>query len=60
MKDVYTIMDAKAKEGKEKSVWTKIGSAFDNKDGSLNIYLNALPLNGKLQIRERKEKEKED
>lgn len=56
MKDVYTIQDLKGKE-KDKSVWTKVGSAFPNKDGSLNVYLNALPVNGKLQIRERKEKE---
>lgn len=61
MKEVWTISERKGKEGKEgkegKDIWTKIGSAFDNKDGSLNVYLNALPMNGKLQIRERKEKD---
>ncbi len=58
MQDVYTIEERKPKDAKEKkSVWTKVGSAFPNKDGSLNIYLTALPINGKLQIRERKEKE---
>jgi hypothetical protein len=64
MLDVYSIQEnaikarKDGKEGKEKaSLWTKIGSAFSNKDGSMNIYLNALPLNGKLQIRERKDKD---
>ena len=62
MQDVYTIQEAKGKEGKDpKSIWTKVGTAFENKDGSVNVYLNALPVNGKLQIRERKEKdERED
>ena len=52
MMDVYVIQEGK---NKEKSFWTKIGSAFPNKDGSTNIYLSALPINGKLQIRERRE-----
>jgi hypothetical protein len=53
MKDVFTITE---KEGWEKSVWRKIGTAFENKDGSLTIFLDALPVNGKLHIRERKGK----
>lgn len=57
VKDVFTIQEGKGKEGKDKSIWIKVGSAFENKDGSMNIYLNALPVNGKLQVRERKEKE---
>ena len=48
-KDVYTI----TKNG-EKSYWHKIGRAHVNKDGSLNIYLNALPMNGELNIRDPK------
>jgi hypothetical protein len=40
-------------EGKnKKTFWMRVGSAFPNKDGSMNIYLNAYPTNGKLQIRE--------
>lgn len=58
MKEVYTIEEKTGKEGKEsKSYWTRVGSAFENKDGSVNIYLNALPINGKLQIRDKKEKD---
>jgi hypothetical protein len=51
MKDVYVIYDAKT-EG-ERSRWVRIGVAFDNKDGSLNVLLDALPLSGRLHIRER-------
>lgn len=52
MLNVFAIQDVK-QEGKDrKSFWTKVGSAFANKDGSINVYLNALPINGKLQIRE--------
>ena len=32
--------------------WNRIGSAFHNHDGSMNIYLDALPRDGKIQIRE--------
>lgn len=34
-----------------KSFWLRIGTAWKNRDGSLNIRLNALPLNGALQVR---------
>jgi hypothetical protein len=43
------------KEGKEKnsgSTWVRVGAAFINRDGSMNIYLDALPLEGKLHVRE--------
>ena len=33
------------------SSWSRAGSAFVNKDGSINVYLDALPLDGKLHIR---------
>ena len=39
----------------ERSYWNRIGSAFRNHDGSYNIYLDALPRDGKVQIREIKE-----
>lgn len=33
--------------------WLRIGSAFPNKDASINLYLDAIPLGSKvLQIRE--------
>ena len=43
------------KEGK--TFWMRIGSAFSNRDGSTNVYLNAYPTNGKLQIRDLDERD---
>lgn len=54
MKDVFTIIE---KEGWDKPVWCKIGAAFDNRDGSLTLFLDALPVNGKLHVRERRAKQ---
>ncbi len=40
----------------EKSFWVKIGVAFTNRDGSINLILDARPLGtNRLQIREQKE-----
>ena len=54
MKDVFTIIE---KEGWDKSVWLKVGAAFENRDGSLTLFLDALPVNGKLHVRERRGKQ---
>ena len=54
-KDVYTIIK---KEGKD-NFWLKIGVAFVNEDDSLNILLNALPLNGELHVRDPKPQDQE-
>lgn len=55
MKAAYTINEREVR-GEKKSFWTKIGVAFDNRDGSLTVRLEALPLNGVLQIREDQDK----
>ena len=49
-KDVFVISDEK--EGRSR--WVKVGAAFVNRDGSINAYLDALPLDGKLHIRDRR------
>jgi len=49
---VYTI-----RENGDKKIWTRIGVAFTNKDDSINVVLNAFPLEGKLNIREAKDSE---
>lgn len=54
---VYTIIE---KNGEGEDYWQRLGSAWTNKDGSINLSLNALPLNGKLHIRERKPDEDSD
>lgn len=46
---VYTIVE---REKDKKKLWVRIGSAFRNRDGSLNAMLDAVPTNGSLHIRE--------
>ena len=45
------------REGKEggKGYWMETGAAWTNRDGSLSVTLDALPVNGRLLIRERRE-----
>ena len=40
----------RARDGKK--FWLRIGAAFENRDGSLNVYMDAMPTNGQLQIRD--------
>ena len=48
-KVVYTIVD-RPRDGKK--FWLRVGAAFENRDGSMNVLLDAMPTNGQLQIRE--------
>lgn len=53
-KDAFQII-----EGKDgKSRWTKVGIAFVNKDGSINVFLDAFPRDGKIQIRDQRSSSK--
>lgn len=45
---VYTIVET---AGDGKDFWQRVGSAWTNQDQSINIELNALPVNGRLQVR---------
>ena len=36
----------------DKKWWVKIGAAFINRDQSINVFLDAMPTNGTLHIRE--------
>jgi hypothetical protein len=45
---VYTVVD----RGHNKKLWLRVGVAFVNRDGSLNVRLDAMPVNGQLYIRE--------
>lgn len=47
MKIVYSIS-----ERGSRNYWTRIGVAFVNQDGSLNVKLECLPVNGELHIRD--------
>jgi hypothetical protein len=47
--NVFTVIE---REGQDRNFWQQVGAAFVNKDGSLNVRLNAIPLDGRLHIRE--------
>jgi len=49
--EVHTIVKRDGQNGEQKSFWVRVGSAFTNKDGSINVFLDALPVNGQLQLR---------
>ena len=55
---VFSIKEIR--EGTEtKKLWLKAGSAWVNRDGSINVYLDVLPLDGKLHIREARDEKTE-
>ena len=45
--EVYSIIES---EGST-DFWQRLGSAWTNKDGSINVRLNGLPVNARLQLR---------
>jgi hypothetical protein len=45
---VFTIVQTK----NGKSAWIKLGAGWVNTDGSLNLKLDALPVNGTIQVRD--------
>lgn len=48
MRAVYAVVQKP--EGKD--IWLRVGSAFENRDGSTTVLLDAVPIGGKLQIRD--------
>lgn len=49
VKIAYTVVE-RNKDGRK--FWVRVGAAFVNRDGSLNVRLDAVPVNGELQIRD--------
>lgn len=47
------------KERKGDNYWTKVGAAFVNRDNSITVVLDALPLNGEIVLREPKERDQQ-
>jgi hypothetical protein len=45
----YNIID---KPGLRNRIWSRVGMAWLNRDGSINVVLDSLPLGGRIQLRE--------
>src|SRR5271170_4613157 len=56
MKTVFTVVD----RGSGKSFWVRVGTGFLNQDGSWNLRLDAIPVNGVLQVRDWEPYERRD
>ncbi|MBX3184051.1 MAG: hypothetical protein KIT72_00890 [Polyangiaceae bacterium] len=39
-------------ENKNRKFWNRVGVAFVNSDGSINVKLDAVPVSGDMQIRD--------
>src|SRR5207237_8003347 len=52
---VYNLIENEQRDGSKKTIWSKVGKAYVNRDGSLNVTLDQIPLNGKCHIREDRE-----
>lgn len=48
-KAVYQIIES---EKLEKPIWRRIGTAFVNRDDSLNLEVESLPVSGKMHVRD--------
>lgn len=57
VKLAYTIVE-RDKDGRK--FWVRVGAAFVNRDGSLNVRLDAMPVNGQLHIRDYQPPENRD
>ena len=51
-KKLKVLCPVQSTKDEKKTYWRSLGIAYENRDGSINLYLDALPLNGKLQVRE--------
>ncbi len=45
-----------SREGSEKDFWTRIGTAFENKDGSWNLLFDYYPTSSNITVQMRKPK----
>ena len=49
VKAVFTIIES---DRLERPIFRRVGTGFVNRDASLNVFLDALPVSGKLHIRD--------
>jgi len=58
-KPKYEIFHVRDSNNGGKGYWTKIGAGFENKDGSVNMVFDCIPVDGRCQLRVRQEKQEE-
>ncbi len=56
-KPTHTCFSVRDRGETKKPFWQPIGSCWTNRDGSFNLVLDALPIDGKICVRLRKEDE---
>jgi hypothetical protein len=56
-KQMFKVMCPIEKKDGTGTYWGRAGVGYRNKDESINLYLDFLPINGKLQLREFSEEE---
>jgi|YNPBryantNP2012_1023418.scaffolds.fasta_scaffold227139_1 hypothetical protein len=54
---VYQVLD---RGEDKKSFWCELGVGFENRDGSINLILNATPVDGKVQVRRLEQQPKKE
>lgn len=53
MKFLWMVEDRPAEKGRQaRTYWTKVGIAFENRDGSYSLELAAIPTSGKIIMRD--------
>ena len=55
----HTCFTVRSRGEDKKPFWAAIGSAWTNRDGSFTIRLDALPIDGEIVVRLRKERDSE-
>ena len=55
----HTCFTVRDRGDDRKPFWMAIGSAWTNRDGSFNLQLDALPVDGKITVRPRKKRDAE-
>ena len=49
---VLALHEFVTKAGEQQTIWTRVGTAWINADGSITLECHAWPLSGRLQIRD--------
>jgi hypothetical protein len=59
-KKMFKVLTPVQNEKTGKTHWVKLGIGFTNNDSSINLHLDALPTNGKLQLRDWDEEDRRE